>query len=118
MLGMGSLGNLANILKGAQELQKKMAEIQEQLAKERVEGSSGGGMVKVVANVRSEILAIEIEPALMNAAERDMLQELIVAATNQALMRAKERMQEEMAKLFGGLPLPPGMLNMPGITGG
>lgn len=118
MVGMGDLGNLANLLKGAQELQKKMAEVQERLAAETVEGSAGGGMVRIVANGRGEVVQIEIEPSLMNAEDREMLQDLVVAATNQALARAREQMQNEMTGLLGGLKLPPGMMNLPGFTGG
>jgi len=118
MLGMGSLGNLADLMRGAQELQKKMAELEERLGGQTVEGRAGGDMVRVVANGRSEVVGIEIDPSLMTAEDREMLQELLVAAANQALARARELSQEEMRKVLGGLSLPPGMLNLPGMAGG
>ena len=117
MLGMGNLGNLANLLKGAQEMQRKMAQLQERLAQETVEGSAGGGMVRVTANGRGEVLGVEIEPSLVSSDDREMMQDLVVAATNQALGRAKERAQEEMARVLGPIGLPPEVFNLPGITG-
>lgn len=118
MLGMESLGNLAKLMKGAQEVQRKFAELQERLAKETVEGSAGGDMVRVTANGRREIIRIEMDPSLMSAEDREMLQELIVAAVNQALSRARARAQQETEKLLGEYGLPPGMLNLSDMRGG
>jgi len=118
MVGIGELGNLANLMKSAQELQKKMAALEQRLAGETVVGSAGGDMVRVTANCRSQIVAVEIDPSLFTAEEREMAQELVASATNQALARAKERAQNEITALLGGLGLPPGMLNLPGFGAG
>jgi hypothetical protein len=110
------MGNLATLLRGIQETQRRMAELQDQLAQETVEGTAGGGMVRVTANGRGEVIGIEIEPSLASSGDREMMQDLVVAATNQALGRARERMQQQMAGLLGGLGLPPELLDLPGIT--
>ena len=109
MKGLGGLGNLAgigNIMKQVQEMQAKLAEIEEELEHEIVEGTAGGGMVTVVANGRQEIQSIKIEPDLLNPEEFDMLQDMIVAATNQALESSRERRAEKISQLTGGLKVP------------
>jgi hypothetical protein len=100
------LGNLASLMKSAQEMQGRMGEIQENLRRLQVEGTAGGGMVTVVANGQQQILACRIEPALVTSNDREMLEDLIVAATNQALEKAREAASQEMSKLAGNLNLP------------
>lgn len=94
------------IIKMAQQMQAKMEEVQKDLENQRVEGSAGGGMVKVIANGKQEILNIQIEPEVINPGEKAMLEELIVAAVNQARQRAQELASEQMLKLTGGIKIP------------
>ena len=95
-----------NIMKQMQKMQQEMEKIQEGLANKTVEGSSGGGMVKVVANGKQEILEVKIDPEVVNKEDVEMLEDLIVAAVNQAREKAQELQAEDMAKLTGGLKIP------------
>ncbi len=97
---------LTDIMKQAQKMQAKMAEIQEELADKVVEATSGGGMVKVLANGRQEILSIQIEPDVVDPEDVEMLQDLVVAAVNDALRKSQEMMAEEMKKITGGMSIP------------
>lgn len=97
---------LGQIMKQAQKMQEKLAKIQEEMADKTVEASSGGGMVTVTANGRQEVLSIRIEREVVDPEEVDMLQDLVVAAVNEALKKAQEMMGEEMSKITGGLPIP------------
>jgi DNA-binding YbaB/EbfC family protein len=108
---MKNIPNMGNLLKQAQQFQSKMAKLQEELAERTVEASSGGGMVTVVANGRQEILSITIDPEVVDRDDIEMLQDLILAAVNDALARAKSMVNEEMGKLTQGLNLP----NIPGF---
>jgi hypothetical protein len=99
MKGMG------NMLKEAQKLQARMLKLQDQLAERNVESAAGGGMIKVVANGRQELVAIRIEKEVVNPDDVDMLQDLIVAAVNDALAKSREMVASEMGKLTGGLNL-------------
>ena len=101
--------NLSNMLKEAQKLQGRMTEMQEQLARTEMEGSAGGGMVTVTLNGKSEMRKIKIDKTLVDPAEVEMLEDLIVAATNDAKAKIEAHVQAEMSKMAGGLPLPPGM---------
>jgi len=83
-----------------------MAELQAELEQKTVESSAGGGMVKVIANGKQEILSITIDPEVVNAEDIEMLQDLILAAVNDALRKAQEMVAEEMSKITGGLKLP------------
>ena len=103
MKGMG------NMMKQAQQLQSKMMKLQEELADRTVESSSGGGMVKVTANGRQQVLSIQIEKEVVDPDDVEMLQDLILAAINDALAKAQEMVSSEMGKLTGGL-------NIPGLT--
>ncbi len=95
-----------DIMKQMQKMQAKMEEIQKELENKRVEGTSGGGMVKVTANGKQEILEIKIDPEVVNKEDVEMLEDLVLAAVNQAKEKAQEVQTEEMAKLTGGLKLP------------
>jgi len=101
--------NLGNMMKQAKELQKKMSEAQEKLNQIEVEGSAGGGMVKVTATAKGEIKKIYLDDSLLSNNEKEILEDLIVAAINDAKQKAEEAAQEEMKSLTGGIPLPPGM---------
>lgn len=94
------------MLKQAQEMQARLAKLQEELAGRTVEASSGGGMVSVVANGRQEILSVKIEKEVVSPEEVDLLQDLVRAAVNEALSRSREMMAAEMAKITGGMNLP------------
>ena len=100
--------NIGNMLKEAQKLQERMAEMQNRLAEVEMSGSAGGGMVSVTLSGKGEMRKIKIDPALVVPAEVEMLEDLIVAATNDAKAKLEVHLQGEMGKLTGGLPLPPG----------
>jgi DNA-binding YbaB/EbfC family protein len=102
-----------NPMQQVQDLQAKMARIQEELATKTVESSSGGGMVTVVANGRQELISIKIERQVVDPEDVEMLQDLIVAAVNDALRKAQEMASAEMARLAGGLNIPG--LKIPGL---
>jgi len=108
---MKGMPNMGSLLKQAQQFQAKMAKLQEELGEKTVEASAGGGMVTVVANGRQEVLSIKIDPEVIHPEEAEMLQDLILAAVNDALSRAKSMVNEEMGKLTQGLNLP----NIPGL---
>lgn len=97
---------LDNIMKQAQKMQKQMMEIQEELANRTVEATVGGGVVTVTANGQQQILSIRIDPEVVDPDDVDMLQDLILAAVNEALRKAQELMTAEMNKLTGGLKIP------------
>lgn len=101
--------NIGNMMKQAQQLQKKMAEAQEKLDSIEVEGVSGGGMVKVIATAKGNIKRIMIDDSLMTKEEKEMTEDLIVAAINDAKQKGEAASQEEMKSVTGGIPLPPGM---------
>ena len=101
--------NIGNMMKQAQQLQKKMAEVQDKLNSSEVEGVSGGGMVKVLASAKGEIKRIMIDDSLMVKEEKEITEDLIVAAINDAKQKGEAASQEEMKSVTGGLPLPPGM---------
>lgn len=100
MKGMG------NMLKQAQKLQSKMLRMQDELAEKTVESSSGGGMVKVVADGRQRVRSISIEKEVVDPDDVDMLQDLVMAAVNDALNKAQEMVSAEMSKLTGGMNIP------------
>ena len=97
---------LGDIMREAQKLQAKMAEMQEEAKKKTVEATAGGGMVAIVASGAGEIISIKIEKDVVNPDDVEMLQDLIMAAVNEALRRAQEMVSSEMSKLTGGLQLP------------
>ncbi len=100
MKGMG------NMMKQAQKLQAKMLRLQEELADKTVEATAGGGMIKIVANGRQQILSIQIEKEVVDPDDVEMLQDLILAAVNDALVKSQEMVSGEMNKLTGGLKIP------------
>jgi DNA-binding YbaB/EbfC family protein len=100
MKGMG------NMMKQAQKLQARMLKMQEELAEKTVESAVGGGMIKVVANGRQQVVSIRIEKEVVNPEDVDMLQDLVLAAVNDALAKSQEMVSSEMGKLTGGLKLP------------
>ena len=103
--------NMAQIMKQAQKMQEEMQKTQDNLEKITVEASSGGGMVKVVANCKFKILSISIEPEIYSEDDKEMLEDLVLAAVNQAITNAQEKANDEMQKITGGLM---GGMNLPG----
>ncbi len=97
---------LGNILKQAQQMHTKIAQLQEEMAAKTVEGSSGGGMVNILMNGKQEILSVRIDPEVVNREDIEMLQDLMTAAVNEAIRKSHEMMQEEMKKITGGLSIP------------
>ena len=97
---------LGDIKKKAQQMKASMDRLQEALASREVEAGAGGGMVTVRATGAQEIASIDIDPSVIDPEEKEMLQDLVQAAVNEALRKSKEMMQEEMGKITGGLPVP------------
>ncbi len=98
--------NFGKLMKQAQQMQAKMMHIQEELEKRTVEASSGGGMVKAVVNGKFELLSLTIEKSVVDPEDVEMLQDLVVAAVNEAIRMAQEMTREEMAKVTGGMNIP------------
>ena len=101
--------NIGNMMKQAQQLQKKMSEAQEKLNSIEVEGTSGGGLVKVISSAKGDVKRISIDDSLLLKEEKEMTEDLIVAAINDAKQKGELASQEEMKSVTGGIPLPPGM---------
>lgn len=100
--------NLGNLMKQAQQMQGKMAEMQAKMAEMEVTGASGGGMLEVTVNGKLEVKKVKIDKALVDPEDVEVLEDLIVAAFNDAKGKVEADMQDEMARLTGGLNLPPG----------
>ncbi|MCG8600292.1 MAG: YbaB/EbfC family nucleoid-associated protein [Verrucomicrobiales bacterium] len=101
--------NIAKMMKQAQQMQKKMGQMQEELAEKNFEASVGGGKVTVVANGAGEVSSIKIDPAVVDPDDVEMLEDLVLSGVKQAIAQAKEESAAEMSKLTAGLGLPPGM---------
>jgi DNA-binding YbaB/EbfC family protein len=99
-------GNMNTILKQAQAMQEQMAKLQEQAASKTASGTAGGGIVTVTANGALQIVSVTIDPELIKSGDVEMLQDLVVAAGNDALRKAKDLMEQEMKALTGGLKIP------------
>lgn len=97
------------LMKQAAQLQAKMEALQQELGKIEVEGTSGGGMVAVKLTAKNELKAVSIDPSLLKAEEKEILEDLLVAAHADARHKAEALLQDKMQQLTGGLPLPPGM---------
>ena len=102
--------NLGEMLKQAGQIQSRMQELQEQLAGVEVTGSSGGGMVRVTLNGKAEMREMKIDPSLMDAGGAEVLEDLVVAAFNDAKSKVEAVVAERMSELTGGLQLPPGLM--------
>ncbi len=101
--------NLGQMMKQAQQMQAKMQEMQEKLAAVEVEGTSGGGLATVTLNGKGEMRGLKLEPALIAGGDGEVIEDLIVAAFNDAKAKVEAHAAEEMSKITGGLNLPPGM---------
>jgi DNA-binding YbaB/EbfC family protein len=107
--GLGQLGDMAKLMKQAQEFQAKMTEVQDRLESIEVTGEAGAGLVKVTATAKGAVRAVAIDPSLFRPEEREVVEDLIVAAIQDAQARASAAAQSEMGRLTEGLDLPPGM---------
>lgn len=101
--------NLSQLMKQAQQMQAKMQEMQQKLDGMTVEGAAGGGLIKVTMTCKGEVITLKIDPSLVNKDEVEILEDLVTAAMNDAKFKSQKLMEEEMAKLTGGLSLPGGM---------
>lgn len=101
-----NLGDLGNIVEQAQAMQGRIADLQAEVASKSVEASAGGGMVTVKVNGKLEVISVSIEPDVINDGDREMLQDLVAAAVNEAIRKAQALMTEEMSRLTGGLKIP------------
>jgi len=99
-------GNMNKMMKQVQKMQQDMLKLQEELGNRTVESSAGGGVVKVIANGKNEVISVEIKPEAVDPEDVEMLQDLITAAVNEALRKAQELVTAEMGKLTGGLKIP------------
>ena len=104
--GGGGFGGLGDLLQQASRIKERISEMQQELASRKVEGSSGGGMVTATVNGKGELLAVKLEKSVVDPNDVEMLQDLIVAAVNDAGRRSRDAAQEEMSKLTGGIKIP------------
>lgn len=100
------MGNMNKMMKQAQKMQKQMADLQAELEEREVEATAGGGMIKVVATGKQELKSVEINPEALDPDDVELLQDMILAAVNEALRKAQEMTQEEMKKITGGMNIP------------
>jgi len=107
--GLGGLGDMAKMMKQAQEMQSKMADMQAELENMTVTGESGAGLVKATATAKGILTGLDIDPSIFHPDEKEVVEDLILAAIKDAQTKAQDKMQEEMGKMTEGLGLPPGM---------
>jgi DNA-binding YbaB/EbfC family protein len=107
--GLGGLGDMAKMMKAAQEMQTKMAELQEELHSMTVTGESGAGLVKATSTAKGELTALDIDPSIFNPDEKEVVEDLILAAIKDAQQKAADKSQQEMGKLTEGMGLPADM---------
>ncbi|SUZ31386.1 Nucleoid-associated protein YbaB [Roseibaca ekhonensis] len=110
--GMGGMGDMAKMMKAAQEMQGKMAQLQEDLKAIMVTGESGAGLVKATATAKGELTALDIDPSIFNADDKEVVEDLILAAVKDAQSKAEDRSREEMGKIAESMGLPRDM-NLP-----
>jgi DNA-binding YbaB/EbfC family protein len=104
--GEYSMANMGDMMKQAQQLQSKLARVQEDAGKKTVEASAGGNMVTAVVNGKLELVSLRIDPAVTSADDVEMLQDLVMAAVNEGIRQAQQMMADEMGKITGGLKIP------------
>ncbi|MBT8418544.1 MAG: YbaB/EbfC family nucleoid-associated protein [Silicimonas sp.] len=107
--GLNGLADMGKMMKAAQEMQTKMQELQEELHTITVTGESGAGLVKATSTAKGELTALDIDPSIFNADEKEVVEDLILAAIKDAQMKASEKAQSEMSKLTEGMGLPADM---------
>lgn len=107
--GLGGLGDMAKMMKAATEMQGKLAELQEDLARIVVVGEAGAGLVKARATAKGEVTGLDIDPSILVASEKEVVEDLILAAIHDAQLKAKSRSEQEMSRLAEAMGMPPGM---------
>ncbi len=107
--GLGQMGDMAKMMKAAQEMQAKMAELQEEMTRLTVTGEAGAGLVKAVCTCKGELKSLDIDPSIFSRDDKEVVEDLILAAIKDAQARAQERAQEEMGKITEGMGLPKDM---------
>ncbi|WP_340244848.1 YbaB/EbfC family nucleoid-associated protein [Roseobacter sp. HKCCA2468] len=107
--GLGGLGDMTKMMKQAQEMQTRMAEMQENLHTIRVTGEAGAGLVKAIASAKGELVGLDIDPSIFNGDDKEVVEDLILAAIKDAQAKASDRSQEELQKITAELGLPAGM---------
>lgn len=107
--GLGQLGDMSKMMKAAQEMQTKIADLQEEMHNITVTGESGAGLVKAVCSAKGELKSLDIDPSIFNSDDKEVVEDLILAAIKDAQAKANEKAQEEMGKLTEGMGLPEGM---------
>ncbi|WP_111732116.1 YbaB/EbfC family nucleoid-associated protein [Roseovarius amoyensis] len=107
--GLGQMGDMAKMMKAAQEMQKKMADLQEEMHRITVEGESGAGLVRATCTVKGELKALDIDPSIFNADDKEVVEDLILAAIKDAQAKGGDRAKEEMGKITEGMGLPKDM---------
>ena len=104
--GLGQMGDMAKMMKAAQEMQTKMTEMQEDMHNTVVTGESGAGLVKATCTCKGELKSLDIDPSIFNKDDKEVVEDLILAAVNDAQMKASDKAQEEMGRLTDGMGLP------------
>ncbi len=107
--GLGQMGDMAKMMKAAQEMQQKMAQLQDDMHSMMVEGQSGAGLVKATCTAKGELTGLDIDPSIFNGDDKEVVEDLILAAIKDAQQKATDKAQEEMGKLTEGMGLPAGM---------
>ncbi len=107
--GLGQMGDMAKMMKAAQEMQQKMASLQEEMHNLMVSGESGAGLVKATCTAKGELKGLDIDPSIFNADDKEVVEDLILAAIKDAQQKANERAKEEMGKITEGMGLPKDM---------
>lgn len=107
--------NMQQMMQKAQKMQKKMGELQEEAGKIEVQGAAGGGVVKITMTCKGEVKALNIDPSLINPADKEMLEDMVIAACNDARVKADQTMAEATQKAMNDMGIPPGMLGGGGL---
>jgi DNA-binding YbaB/EbfC family protein len=110
---MNDFSNLKGLFETAQRLQTEMARVKDDLGNKTVDGETGGGLVRCTATGKGDILSLSIDPTIIGPDNKKMIEDLVVGAVNLALDRARQLAQDELARVGGGLPLPPGLFGAP-----
>jgi len=109
---MTGLGDLMGMMRDFGGMRQRLTQVQEELARQTAEGSAGGGMVVATVNGRQELVGLKIDPAAVNREDVALLEEMVKGAVGQAMAKARDLQREAMTKLLGGLPIPPGLMDM------
>ena len=109
---MAGLGDIMGMMREFGAMRARMAQVQEELGRETFQGEAGGGLVVATINGRQELVALKIDPAVVNREDAALLEEMVKGAVGQAMVKARDKQREAMTKVLGGLPIPPGLMDM------